>query len=121
MKWPMVKLKDCCQVIGGATPKRNNAEYWNSHDIPWVTPKDVSNLASPVLNDAPEYISKAGFKSCATYMLPAGSVLVTSRAPIGNIAITGKAMCTNQGFKSLIPGTGQCEVLDRGSISLTPL
>ncbi len=99
----MVKLKDCCEVVGGATPKREVTEYWDSTDIPWVTPKDVSNLAGPVLCDAPEYISKAGFKACSTSMLPKGSVLVTSRAPIGNIAIAGRNMCTNQGFKSLIP------------------
>ncbi|KGD60937.1 restriction modification system DNA specificity domain-containing protein [Alcanivorax jadensis T9] len=104
MSWPLVKLKDCCQVVGGATPKRNIPEYWDSADVPWVTPKDVSKLSEPVLDDAPEYISDEGFRSCATSMLPKGSVLVTSRAPIGNIAITGKDMCTNQGFKSLIPG-----------------
>lgn len=104
MSWPLVKLKDCCRVVGGATPKRNVAEYWDSPDLPWVTPKDVSNLSCPILNDAPEYISEAGFKSCATYILPKGSILVTSRAPIGNVAIAGRDLCTNQGFKSLIPG-----------------
>jgi type I restriction enzyme S subunit len=101
--WPMCKLKDCCKVVGGATPKRNIPEYWSSQDVPWVTPKDVSNLVTSVLDDAPEYISKEGFKSCSTYILPKGSVLVTSRAPIGNVAIAGRDMCTNQGFKSLIP------------------
>jgi type I restriction enzyme, S subunit len=106
MKWPMVKLKDCCTVIGGATPKRDVPEYWSSSDIPWVTPKDVSNLSSPVLDDAPEYISNFGYKSCATYMLPKGSILLTSRAPIGNVAIAGREMCTNQGFKSLVPSEG---------------
>lgn len=103
MSWSQVKLKDCCEVVGGATPKREVPEYWSSADIPWVTPKDVSNLAGPVLEDAPEYISNAGFKGCSTSMLPKGSVLVTSRAPIGNIAIAGRNLCTNQGFKSLIP------------------
>lgn len=103
MSWPLVKLKDCCEVVGGATPKREVAEYWDSHDVPWVTPKDVSDLACPILEDAPEYISEAGFRSCSTSMLPKGSVLVTSRAPIGNIAIAGRDLCTNQGFKSLVP------------------
>lgn len=104
MSWPLVKLRDCCEVVGGATPKREVPEYWDSPDVPWVTPKDVSDLASPTLEDAPEYISVVGFKSCSTSMLPKGSVLVTSRAPIGNIAIAGRDLCTNQGFKSLIPG-----------------
>lgn len=104
MSWPLVKLKECCEVVGGATPKREVPEYWDSPDVPWVTPKDVSDLACPTLEDAPEYISDVGFKSCSTSMLPKGSVLVTSRAPIGNIAIAGRDLCTNQGFKSLIPG-----------------
>lgn len=106
MSWPLVKLKDCCKVVGGATPKREVPGYWDTPDIPWVTPKDVSNLSSPVLEDAPEYISEAGFRGCSTSMLPKGSVLVTSRAPIGNIAIAGRDLCTNQGFKSLIPNVG---------------
>lgn len=104
MSWPLVKLRDCCEVVGGATPKREVPEYWDSPDVPWVTPKDMSDLACPTLADAPEYISAAGFKSCSTSILPKGSVLVTSRAPIGNIAIAGRDLCTNQGFKSLIPG-----------------
>jgi len=100
-----IKLKDCCTVVGGATPKRNIPEYWGN-DVPWVTPKDVSKMEAPVLDDAPEYISNKGFDSCSTYMLPKGSILFTSRAPIGNVAIAGREMCTNQGFKSLIPGSG---------------
>ncbi|MDR0279697.1 MAG: restriction endonuclease subunit S [Paucimonas sp.] len=104
MSWPLVKLKDCCEVVGGATPRREVPEYWSSRDVPWVTPKDVSCLTGPVLDDAPEYISDAGYKSCSTSILPKGSVLVTSRAPIGNVAISGRELCTNQGFKSLVPG-----------------
>ncbi|WP_205350755.1 restriction endonuclease subunit S [Vibrio cholerae] len=103
MSWPMVKLKDCCTVVGGATPKRNIPEYWDSKDVPWVTPKDISKLSNKVLNDAPEYISQLGFDKCATSLLPKGAVLLTSRAPIGNVAIAGRDMCTNQGFKSLVP------------------
>ncbi|QUI70111.1 restriction endonuclease subunit S [Pseudoalteromonas sp. M8] len=106
MSWPKVKLKDCCKVVGGATPKRNVPEYWESDDVPWVTPKDVSNLTDKTLLDAPEYISQLGFDKCATYLLPKGSILLTSRAPIGNVAIAGKDMCTNQGFKSLVAGEG---------------
>lgn len=103
MGWPLVKIKECCTVFGGATPKRDAPEYWGN-DFPWITPKDISNLEQPVLEDAPEYISKAGYDSAATYMLPKGAILLTSRAPIGNVAIAGREMCTNQGFKSLVPG-----------------
>lgn len=100
-----VPLKDCCDVVGGATPKRNTPEYWGN-GVPWVTPKDVSKLKSSFLEDAPEYISQAGYESCSTYLLPKHSILLTSRAPIGNVAIAGRDMCTNQGFKSLIPRDG---------------
>jgi type I restriction enzyme, S subunit len=100
-----VQLKDCCNVVGGATPKRNIPEFWG-RGVPWVTPKDVSKLDSPFLEDAPEYISQAGYESCSTYLLPKHSILLTSRAPIGNVAITGRDMCTNQGFKSLVPRDG---------------
>jgi len=103
MTWPMVKLKNCCTIVGGATPRRDEKSFWDSPDIPWVTPKDISNLKNKVIHDAPEYISQLGFDKSATFMLPEGSVLLTSRAPIGNLAVTGKPMCTNQGFKSLVP------------------
>lgn len=103
MSWPLVALKDCCTVVGGATPRREVESYWDSKDVPWVTPKDISKINSLYINDAPEYISNEGFDSCAACKLPIGSLLLTSRAPIGNIAITTKEMCTNQGFKSLIP------------------
>ena len=103
MSWQMVKLKDCCDVVGGATPKRNVASYWGG-DIPWITPKDISNLNSPFIHEASEYITSAGYKAAATHILPAGTILLTSRAPIGNVAIAGIELCTNQGFKSLIPG-----------------
>lgn len=103
MSWPMVAIKDCCTVIGGATPKREVEEYWDNNDVPWITPKDISKINGMYLDDAPEYISNKGFKSCAAHKLPAGSLLLTSRAPIGNVAISNKEMATNQGFKSLIP------------------
>jgi len=103
VSWPLVKLKDCCQIVGGATPKREIPEFWEGGDIPWVTPKDISKATMAYLNDAPEFITDKGFKSCAAQMLPVGSLLLTSRAPIGNVAITKIEMCTNQGFKSLVP------------------
>ena len=101
--WRYESLGKCCAIISGATPRRNVPEYWNN-DIPWVTPKDISSLDGSVLEDAPEYISKAGYKSCSASILPKGSVLFSSRAPIGLVALAGREMCTNQGFKSLIPG-----------------
>ncbi|MHA2762769.1 restriction endonuclease subunit S [Vibrio harveyi] len=103
MSLPLVALKDCCTVVGGATPKREVEAYWDNQDIPWVTPKDISKIKSIYFDDAPEYISQKGFDSCAVHKLPKGSLLLTSRAPIGNVAITTRELCTNQGFKSLVP------------------
>ena len=100
--WILIPLGDCCQIISGSTPKRNKPEYWGG-DIPWVTPKDLGKLKTPVLKDAPEKITEAGYKSCSTTLLPQGSILFSSRAPIGYVAIAGRPMCTNQGFKSLVP------------------
>jgi len=101
--WSMQKLSACCEIVSGATPKRNVEKYWDG-DIPWVTPKDLSKLATPVLDCPPEFITKEGLKSCSSRLLPKGSILFSSRAPIGLTAIAGREMCTNQGFKSLIPG-----------------
>src|SRR5690606_16826487 len=98
----LVRLGDVCTVISGSTPKRHVTEYWNG-DIPWVTPKEMSHLGSRFLITSKEQISDAGFKSCSTTMLPTGSLLLSSRAPIGLLAINKIPVCTNQGFKSLIP------------------
>lgn len=96
-------LGECCEVISGATPRRDRPEYWDG-DIPWVTPKELGALEGTVLRQTEESITEAGFKSCSTRMLPAGAVLFSSRAPIGLVAIAGIPLCTNQGFKSFIPG-----------------
>lgn len=98
----IVRLGDVCKVISGSTPKREIAEYWDGA-IPWVTPKEISRLASPFLWESAEKITKAGFGSCSTTMLPVDSLLLSSRAPIGLLAINKIPVCTNQGFKSLIP------------------
>jgi len=101
--WRAVPLRECTEIVSGSTPSREIAEYWGG-TIPWATPKDLSDLGGPILEDTPEYITEQGFKSCSTQLLPQGAVIFSSRAPIGLVAIAGKPMCTNQGFKSFIPG-----------------
>lgn len=103
MSWPLVALKDCCRVVSGGTPKTDIPEYWGGTHY-WVTPKDLSSLNSIYIKETPERITDSGLKNSSAEMLPIGSVLFSSRAPIGHIAITSTAMCTNQGFKSFIPG-----------------
>lgn len=98
----MMTLDQCCAIVSGATPKTSVKEYWDG-DILWTTPKDLSNLDSHYLNDTPRKITSLGLASCGASMLPSGSVLFSSRAPIGHVAINTVPMATNQGFKSFIP------------------
>jgi type I restriction enzyme S subunit len=101
-RWPRVRLDECCEIVSGATPSTSVAAYWDG-DIPWATPKDLSDLASEYISDTPRKITRAGLESCAATILPTGSVLFSSRAPIGHVAVNTLPMATNQGFKSLIP------------------
>lgn len=101
--WKKSKLAKCCKIISGATPSRSKPEFWGGN-ILWVTPKDLSNLKESILYNTPEKITEDGLKNCSANLLPEGAILFSSRAPIGHVAIVGKSMCTNQGFKSLIPG-----------------
>lgn len=103
------KIKEVCEVISGATPSRRIDEHWGG-DINWFTPKDLSNLSSKYVNDSPEKISIKGLNSCSARVLPERSLLFTSRAPIGHLAINEKECCTNQGFKSLVPDTRKLNV-----------
>lgn len=100
--WRMRRIAEIAEVVSGATPRTKIKEYWNG-DILWVTPKDLGKLKSTEISDTERKITKAGHESCSAKLLPVGSVLLSSRAPIGHLAINTKPMCTNQGFKSLIP------------------
>lgn len=97
-----VPLGDVAEIVSGATPKTSNEDYWGG-DILWATPADLSKLEGPYIESTPRRITKDGLRSCAAQVLPAGSVLLSSRAPIGHVAINTEPMATNQGFKSLIP------------------
>ena len=105
MNWPVATIGEVCEVVSGATPKTSNPEFWDG-TVPWVTPRDLSALGNKYLSDTPRKITKAGLNGCAAKMLPAQSVLFSSRAPIGLVAINTLPVCTNQGFKSLVPRFG---------------
>lgn len=102
MSWPLVSIKECARIVSGATPKSAVSDYWDG-DLAWVTPKDLANLGSKYIEDTPRKITQAGLQSCSAEMLPPGSVLFSSRAPIGHVAINTIPMATNQGFKSMVP------------------
>jgi type I restriction enzyme S subunit len=106
MIWPRTRLDECTRIVSGATPKTGIPEFWDG-DICWVTPKDLSELEGPFIDTTPRKITARGLASCAAEVLPAGSVLFSSRAPIGHVAISRVPMATNQGFKSFIPNASR--------------
>lgn len=103
MNWPMVPITRVARIVSGATPKTDNPGFWDGH-INWVTPKDLGELKGKLISSAPRKITEAGLRACAAEVLPAGSVLFSSRAPIGHVAVNTVPMATNQGFKSFVPG-----------------
>ncbi|MGC0143920.1 restriction endonuclease subunit S [Pseudactinotalea sp. Z1732] len=100
-----VRLGDVAEIVSGATPKSGVADFWDG-DIAWVTPADLSKLEGPYISATPRTLTEEGVRSCSTNVLPVGSVLLSSRAPIGHVAINTVPMATNQGFKSLVPRPG---------------
>ena len=102
-EWKECKISDIGTVVGGATPSTKNKKNYENGDIPWITPKDLSTFYGRYIKCGERNITKEGFDSCSTRLLPKNSVLFSSRAPIGYVAIAENEMCTNQGFKSVIP------------------
>ncbi|WP_164514651.1 restriction endonuclease subunit S [Bifidobacterium goeldii] len=96
-------IEDLGTVVGGATPSKKREEFFTTSGISWVTPKDLSNTANIFIEHGTMDITDAGYQSCSTKLMPAGSVLFSSRAPVGYVAIAAKEVCTNQGFKSVVP------------------
>ena len=95
-----VKLGDICTVVSGSTPKSNVEEYWNG-SIKWITPAEITS-DSYIITDTERHITDKAVEKTNLTLLPVGTVLLSSRAPIGKTAITGAEMYCNQGFKNLI-------------------
>ena len=102
-EWIDCKIADLGTVIGGATPSTKRLEYYENGSIAWITPKDLSTFRGRYIRRGERNITEIGLKSCSTQLLPKNTVLFSSRAPIGYIAIAENELCTNQGFKSVIP------------------
>ena len=102
-EWKRCKISDIGTVIGGATPSTKKVENYEGGEIPWITPRDLSSFTGRYICRGERNITETGLKSCSTQLLPKNSVLFSSRAPIGYIAIAKNEVCTNQGFKSVIP------------------
>jgi len=95
------KLSDISKIVSGATPKTEIKEYWNGN-IHWATPAELGKLNDIFINQTARRITNKGLASCTATLLPTHSVLFSSRAPIGHIAINSVPMATNQGFKSFV-------------------
>lgn len=102
-EWKECTIADIGTVIGGATPSTKKTENYDGGQIPWITPKDLSTFGGRYINRGDRNITEVGLKSCSTRLLPTHSVLFSSRAPIGYVAIAQNEVCTNQGFKSVVP------------------
>lgn len=102
--WNVGGLDDIGDVTGGSTPSRSNDRYFTKNGIAWITPKDLSlNLGKKFISKGETDITELGIKNASLNLLPKGTVLLTSRAPIGYMAISRNEVTTNQGFKSLVP------------------
>lgn len=100
--WKWASLNSIGTIVSGATPKTSVAEFWNG-DINWVTPADLGKSSSKWISHGSRFLTKAGLKSCSAVLMPKGSIVYSSRAPIGHIAIAANELCTNQGCKSFVP------------------
>ena len=104
--WEIRPIGDLAEVVGGSTPKTERAEYWEGGTHHWVTPKDLSGLSMPVLLDTERKITDAGLAQISSGLLPRGTVLLSSRAPIGYLAIAEVPVAVNQGFTAMKPRPG---------------
>lgn len=101
--WKVGTLDEIADIVGGSTPSKAKPEYYTQKGIAWLTPKDLSNHPAVYSSRGEIDITEEGYNSTSTKLMPKGTVLFTSRAPIGYISIAQNDICTNQGFKSVVP------------------
>lgn len=101
--WRWVRLGTVGNIVGGGTPRSENSEYFADDGIPWLTPADLNGFKEKRIFRGRRCITQLGLRHSSAQLLPEGSVLFSSRAPIGYVAIAGTQLATNQGFKSCVP------------------
>lgn len=101
--WRIGTLSDLGDIVAGGTPSKAKPEYYTNNGIAWLTPKDLSVKCNKFTARGETDITEEGYKNSSAKLIPRGSVLFSSRAPIGYISIAKKNVCTNQGFKSVVP------------------
>lgn len=99
--WSVKKISDLGTIVSGGTPDTNNPEYWDG-DVLWVTPSEVSDLSNRFIWDTERKITDKGLKQSSAKLLPVHSLIISTRATLGDCCINKKPMCTNQGFKNII-------------------
>jgi type I restriction enzyme S subunit len=104
--WRVAPIGELVKVVGGTTPSTGNSAYWEGGTIAWATPKDLAGLADPMLLDTERHVTQAGLQQISSGLLPGGTVLMSSRAPIGYLAIAEIPVAINQGFIALICNLG---------------
>ena len=102
--WKVERIGNVGEVIGGGTPSTENEEYWDG-DIPWLSPVDLSDNTNVYVSRGSKNITELGLKKSSAKMMPTGTVLLSSRAPVGYVALAKNPICTNQGFKSVVCNT----------------
>ena len=105
-EWTTGTISDLGAVVGGSTPSKAKPEYYTESGIAWITPKDLSINKSKFVSHGENDITELGLKNSSAAIMPEGTVLFSSRAPIGYIAIAAGEVTTNQGFKSVVPKPG---------------
>jgi type I restriction enzyme S subunit len=100
--WDIKNLGEVCEIFNGGTPDTKKREFWDG-DILWITPKDLGKLHDVYVDDTERKITGLGLKNSSAKLLPINSVILSSRAPIGHLAINKKEIATNQGCKGLVP------------------
>ena len=109
ISWETKLIDDVAEIYNGATPSTMNELNYGG-DIVWVTPKDLSDQKQKFVYKGERNISQVGYDSCSTHLLPLNTILMSSRAPIGLLAIAKTELCTNQGFKSFVPKSGNTTI-----------
>lgn len=108
--WSVKRLGEMGKFVSGGTPDTENPEYWNG-DIIWLTPSEITKLPTRFVSDSERKITVAGLKNSSAVLLPVGSLIVCTRATVGDCCINTKEVSTNQGFKNLIPGNSNIDFL----------
>lgn len=109
ISWETKLIDDVAEIYNGSTPSTINELNYGG-DIVWITPKDLSDQKQKFVYKGERNISQVGYDSCSTHLLPSNTILMSSRAPIGLLAIAKTELCTNQGFKSFVPKSGNTAI-----------